>query len=49
MIELTKIRLAMADEIARLRRELVLAWLAIAALSLTAVVACFVAWEVARN
>ena len=49
MIELTKVRLAMADEIARLRRALSWAWLAIAALSLTAVGACLVAWEVARH
>jgi hypothetical protein len=49
MIELTKTKLAMADEIVRLRRALSWAWMAIAALSLTAVGACLVAWEVARH
>ena len=49
MIELTKTKLAMADEIVRLRRALSWAWLAIAALSITAVGACLVAWEVARH
>lgn len=48
MIELTKTKLAMADEIVRLRRALSWAWLAIAALSLTAIGACLVAWEVAK-
>ena len=49
MIELTKTKLAMADEIVRLRRALSWAWLAIAALALTAIGACLVAWEVARH
>ena len=49
MIELTKTKLAMADEIVRLRRALSWAWLAIAALSLTAIGACIFAWEVARH
>ena len=49
MIELTKTKLAMADEIARLRRALTWAWLAIASLSLTTIGACLVAWEIARN
>lgn len=49
MIELTKTKLAMADEIVRLRRALSWAWLAIAALLLTAIGACLVAWEVARH
>ena len=49
MIELTKTKLAMAAEIVRLRRALSWAWLAIAALSLTAIGACIVAWEIARN
>ena len=40
MIELTKTKLAMADEIVRLRRALSWAWLAIAALALTAIGAC---------
>jgi hypothetical protein len=48
MIELTKTKIAMADEIVRLRRALTWAWLAIAALSLTAIGACLVAWEVAK-
>jgi hypothetical protein len=39
----------MADEIVRLRRALSWAWLAIAALSLTAIGACIVAAEIARN
>lgn len=49
MIELTKTKRAMAEEILRLRRALSWAWLAIAALSVTAVGACLVAWEVARH
>ena len=49
MIELTKTKRAMTEEILRLRRVLSWAWLAIAALSLTAVGACLVAWEVARH
>lgn len=49
MIELTKTKIAMAEEIVRLRRALTWAWLAIAALSLTTTVACLVAWEVARH
>ena len=49
MIELTKTELAMANEIIRLRRELAWAWLAIAALSLTAIGACLVAVEIARH
>lgn len=49
MVELTKTKLAMADEIVRLRRALTWAWLAIAALSVTAVGACLVAFEVARH
>lgn len=49
MIELTKTKRAMANEIIRLRCALSWAWLAIAALSLTAVGACLVAWEVARH
>lgn len=49
MIELTKTKLAMAYEIVRLRRALTWAWLAIGALSLTAIGACLVAWEVARH
>ena len=49
MIELTKTKLAMADEIDRLRRALSWAWLAIAALSLTRIGACLVALEVARH
>lgn len=49
MIELTKTKLAMAAEIVRLRRALTWAWLAIAALSLTTIGACIVAWEVARH
>ena len=49
MIELTKTKLAMLAEILRLRRALTWAWLAIAALSLTAIGACLVAWEVARH
>lgn len=46
---ITKTRLAMAAEIVRLRRLLTWAWLAIAALSLTTICACLVAWEVARH
>ena len=49
MLELTKTKLAMADEIVRLRRALSWAWLAIVALSLTAICACLVAFEVARH
>lgn len=49
MIELTRTKLAMAAEIVRLRRALAWAWLAIAALSVTAVGACIFAWEVARH
>ena len=49
MIELTKTKLAMANEIVRLRRALTWAWMAIGALSLTAIVVCLVAWEVARH
>ena len=49
MIELTKTKLAMAAEIVRLRRALSWAWMAIAALSLTAIGACLVAWKVARH
>lgn len=49
MIELTKTKLAMVDEIVRLRRALAWAWLAIVALSLTTLVVCLVAWEVARH
>lgn len=49
MIELTKTKLALASEIVRLRRALTWAWLAIAALSVTAVGACLVAWEIVRN
>lgn len=49
MIELTKTKLAMAYEIVRLRRALTWAWLAIGALSLTAIGACLVAWEVALH
>ena len=48
MIELTKTKIAMANEIVRLRRALTWAWMAIAALSLTAIGACLVAWEVAK-
>ena len=48
MIELTKTKLAMADEIVRLRRELAWAWLAIGALVIAVAVACLVAWEIAR-
>lgn len=49
MIELTKTKLRMADEIARLRRELVWAWLAIAALSLVTIGACLAMVEIARH
>lgn len=49
MIELTKTKLRMADEIVRLRRALSWAWLAIAALSLTTAAACFVALAIARH
>ena len=49
MIELTKTKRAMAAEIVRLRRALTWAWLAIAALSLTTIGACLVAWEIVRN
>jgi len=49
MIELTKTKLEMADEILHLRRALSWAWLAIAALSLTAIGACLVAVEIARH
>ena len=49
MIELTKTKLAMAAEIVRLRRALAWAWLAMAALSVTAVGACVVAWAIARH
>ncbi len=49
MIELTKTKLATLAEILRLRRALAWAWLAIAALSLTTIGACLVAWEVARH
>lgn len=49
MIELTKTKLAMANEIVRLRRALAWAWLAIAALSLTAIGACVFAWAIARS
>ena len=49
MIELTKTRIAMADEIVRLRRDLSWAWMAIATLSLTTVGACLVALAIARS
>lgn len=49
MIELTKTKLAMADEIVRLRRALTWAWLAIGALSITTAAACFVALAIARS
>ncbi len=49
MIELTKTKLAMADEIVRLRRALSWAWLAIGALSLVTVGACVFAWAIARS
>lgn len=49
MIKLTKTKLAMVNEIIRLRCALTWAWLAIAALSLTTIGACLVAWEVARH
>ena len=48
MIELTKTKIAMANEIVRLRRALSWAWLAIGALSLTTIGTCLVAWEVAK-
>ena len=49
MIELTKTKLAMAEEIVRLRRALTWAWLAIAALSLTTIGACIFAWAIAQS
>ena len=49
MIELTKTKLRMADEIVRLRRALSWAWLAIGALSLVTVGACIFAWAIARS
>ncbi len=49
VLELTKTRIAMADEIVRLRRALAWAWLAIGALSLVTVGACFVALAIARS
>ena len=49
MIELTKTKIAMAEEIVRLRRALAWAWLAIAALSFVAVGACIFAWAIARS
>lgn len=49
MIELTKTKLAMAYEIVRLRRALTWAWMAIAALTIATVIACLVAFEIARS
>lgn len=49
MIELTKTKLAMADEIIRLRRALTWAWLAIGALALVAIGACIAMVEIARH
>jgi len=49
MIELTKTKLAMANEIVRLRRALSWAWLAIGALSLTTIGACVAMVEIARH
>ena len=49
MLELTRKRLAMAEEIVRLRRELAWAWLVIAALSVVTVGACLFAWWTARG
>ena len=49
MIELTKTKLAMENEIVRLRRALTWAWLAIGALSFTTIGVCIVAWDVARH
>lgn len=49
MIELTKTKLAMADEIVRLRRALTWAWLAIGALALTTIGACLAMVEIARH
>ena len=49
MIELTKTKIAMANEIVRLRRALAWAWLAIGALSLVTVGACIFAWAIARS
>ena len=48
MIELTKTKLAMANEIVRLRRALTWAWLAIGALTIVTGIACLVAFEIAR-
>ena len=49
MVDLTRMRRAMENEIVRLRRALAWAWLAIGALSFVAVGACIFAWAIARS